>query len=247
MFDLNFGIFSDNYNVKLCNLNSSKIETIYSSNSFVLCVKLSPDNSFVAIGTIDYLVTVNLITSETKTIDYYKRFATNLQDIYIYRDFSIKLGFKNGSILLYKNDSISVLRKNTKGVFTYGEFSNDGKILILSKSGKDGKIILIHENATVDDDEICLKNEISFDCLCLSKDLKVLVACQEHIVKTYDISRIGNVKRDECSAFLTMLKGDKCQSISIFKNDYFYDDNTLKLIFDFLPVSTENFKMKKIN
>ena len=241
--DCNFIVFTEYTSVKLCNLKSLEIKNIYiSKKNKINCVKISKDNSIVVFSTGTELLIFNIHTEETKTINYSKYTTFFALDIYIDKDLSIKLGFKNGTILLIKNDIISVIRNHSKIIFENCKFSPSGEMLILDNKFK--QIKFIHEKGCSEYDII--SENIYFDCFTFSSDSKLLIIGCENYIYIYDISHIGNLRRNQISTFLTILEKEKSDTLSELKNNCLFDINVTNLIFNFLPICTENLNLKQL-
>ena len=240
--DCNFIVFTDKYYIKLCNLLTREITTIYVSAERINCVKISKDNSIVVFTLGKDFMIFDTNTLEIKKIQCskYSSIYYNLymEDIYIYDDLSIKIGTLYGTILLFKDGKLSEI-KDGNCLLVKCKFSNDGKMLTLYNPTEDETIILSHEE-NFDNCKII----IDFDHLCLSRNSKLLITSKWNKLNIYDISDIGNLRRNQISTFLTILEKDKSQTLCDLKNNCLFDINVVRIIFDFLPIRTENFKIK---
>ena len=204
------------------------------------CIKISENNSIIVFSSKGELIIFDVNNKEIKKIDSTKYSSFDIIDIYICKNLSIKLAFKNGTILSVKNDKISIIRK-FRGIFGIAKFSPKGEILILYDRNI-RQIKFIHEKDQTEN--ITIEN-IRSNNLCLSQDSKFLITEYKRCVNKYDISDIGNKTRNQISTFLTMMEKDNSDELSNFKNNCLFDHNILPLIFDFLPFETENFMLKK--
>ena len=100
---------------------------------------------------------------------------------------------------------------------------------------------IIHENSTIQDDEICIIKTIAYDFR-ICENTNHLVTTSFSGNRIYNISCIGNLKRMQCFEFISGMYEKRESVLSVFFNHRLFDINVVKLIFSFLPYSTVDFK-----
>ena len=240
-------LFSDDSNVKILSLKTCKIETLKNISNVIFMKHISTQYIVCCSKTNIYMIDLKYRTC--LDLNFSKFSKKNIKDIYICDKYSFKIGLEDGSICFFKNNEFSYIRKihSQYGNYENGKFSENGKMLILSFSQDDGtRTQIIHENATIEDDNICFIEDVN-NCFCTCRDSKILVTCTGKQIKIYNISCIGNLKRMQCLEFIFGMNQRRESILSVFFKHRLFDINVVKIIFSFLPYSTSNFNVKKLN
>ena len=237
--DLDFLIFSDINYIKILNLKSGLIKLIKNISNILFIKTIS--KTYFIFGTKNNIWLFNLKNKNCIDLKFYNFSEKEIGDIYSRGKNIFKIGLTDGSIVYWKNNIYSYKRKSLLFYQTYfdAKFSSDGKILILSDYYC--KIQFIHENATIEDDNICFIKDVN-NCFCASKDSKTIITAFINDIKIYDISCIGNLKRMQCFEFISGMYEKRESVLSVFFKHRLFDINVVKIIFSFLPCSTVDFK-----
>ena len=237
--------FSDGFIVKCLNLQTKKPDTLNLKGIFLL--KVLSHNKILIVSK-NKILLCECNTKKIKNLDFRNFSSMYIKDVYVLSDEKFKIGLEDGSIIFCDKGVFSHKRQSvSKNVYSKAKFSGDGKLFVLCHGENESiGMKIIHENSTVEDDQICIIKTIAHDFR-ICENTNHLITTSFSGNRIYDISCIGNFKRMQCFEFISGMNQKRESVLSVFFNHRLFDINVVKLIFSFLHCSTVDFNPVIIN